>query len=149
MHLEHYTDHEENFHTTVLIEKTTLNPQLSAVRCDREDTATDQIRSEDTPYGVLVSDKRDRTKDASGRHFNFVVCCSQVPMNLIRQNCVKLNYSLTKRLAMPMPVPMHILTTPSSCCCLSISGNKLLTCLAPVAPSGWPKAIPLPLGLTL
>jgi hypothetical protein len=47
-------------------------------------------------------------------------------------------YSRTIKLAMPIPVPMHMLITPSCWPCLSISGSRPASCLAPVAPRGCP-----------
>ena len=45
-------------------------------------------------------------------------------------------YSRTNMPAIPIPVPMHMLTTPTSWPARSISGNRVASCLAPVAPNG-------------
>ena len=56
-------------------------------------------------------------------------------------------YSATQTAAMPIPVPTHILVTPTFSPRLLNSYNNVLTCLAPVQPSGCPKAIAPPFGL--
>ena len=50
--------------------------------------------------------------------------------------------------AAPCPDPMHIEIIPYFLFCLLNSGNKVATYLAPVQPSGWPRAIAPPFGLT-
>ncbi len=45
-----------------------------------------------------------------------------------------------------IPVPMHIDMTPKRFPVLFNSLSKVDTCLAPVQPRGWPKAIAPPLG---
>ena len=45
-------------------------------------------------------------------------------------------YSATHTAAMPIPVPTHILVTPTFLPVLRSSVNKVLTCQAPVQPSG-------------
>ncbi len=41
------------------------------------------------------------------------------------------NHSLSIKAAAPMPVPIHIETTPSFLFCLASSGNKVAICLEP------------------
>ena len=54
-------------------------------------------------------------------------------------------HSLTNAAAAPIPVPIHILTIPIWPSFSSL--NSVATCLAPVQPNGWPKAIAPPRGL--
>jgi len=50
--------------------------------------------------------------------------------------------------AAPIPVPIHMETTPYFYFCLLSSGRIVAIYLAPVAPKGLPKAMAPPLGLT-
>lgn len=47
-----------------------------------------------------------------------------------------LPYSATQTAAMPIPVPTHILVTPTFCPVRLSSVNNVPTCLAPVQPNG-------------
>lgn len=57
-------------------------------------------------------------------------------------------YSRTQTAAIPIPVPTHILVTPTSSPLLPNSFSKVETCLAPVHPRGWPNAMAPPFGFT-
>lgn len=57
-----------------------------------------------------------------------------------------INHSLSIKAAAPIPVPMHIETTPYFFLVLISSGIKVAICLLPVQPSGCPKAIAPPFG---
>lgn len=66
------------------------------------------------------------------------------PMPVLDANVSK--YSKPK---IEIPYLAHMLTMPISLSCLCSSASRVATCLAPVAPTGWPRAIAPPLGLTL
>src|SRR5271169_5845061 len=51
--------------------------------------------------------------------------------------------------AVPMPAPIHSVTSPVERLRRSNSSTSVPRIMAPVAPSGWPKAMAPPLGLTL
>lgn len=53
-------------------------------------------------------------------------------------------YSATHTAAIPIPVPTHILLTPTFLLVRFNSYSSVLTCLAPVQPKGCPKAIAPP-----
>jgi hypothetical protein len=61
---------------------------------------------------------------------------------------IKNIHSLSKTAAAPIPVPMHIETTPVFSLVLSSSWNRVTIILAPVIPKGCPKAIAPPLLLS-
>ena len=58
------------------------------------------------------------------------------------------NYSFSKIAAAPIPVPIHIEIQPNFLFVLISSCMRVATYLAPVHPSGCPKAIAPPFGLT-
>lgn len=57
-------------------------------------------------------------------------------------------YSLSMTAAAPIPVPMHIEITPNFPPVLLSSGRRVAICLAPVHPSGCPRAMAPPFGLS-
>jgi hypothetical protein len=57
-------------------------------------------------------------------------------------------HSLSKIAQAPIPVPMHMETTPNFLLVLLSSWKSVTIILAPVIPTGWPRAIAPPLGLS-
>ena len=55
------------------------------------------------------------------------------------------DHSLSKTPAAPIPVPIHIEITPYLSLVLSSSLKRVHIILAPVIPSGWPRAMAPPL----
>jgi hypothetical protein len=58
-------------------------------------------------------------------------------------------YSRTIKLAIPMPVPIHLLSTPTLSPLLPISAKSVANMRPLVAPNGCPSAIAPPFGFTL
>ncbi len=59
-----------------------------------------------------------------------------------------INHYLSIKAAAPIPVPIHIDTTPNFPLVLTSSGIKVAIWRAPVHPRGCPRAIAPPLGLS-
>lgn len=57
-------------------------------------------------------------------------------LNHLTQNIIVAVYSRTQTAAIPIPVPTHIDVTPTFLSVRFSSVNSVLTCLAPVHPSG-------------
>ena len=58
-------------------------------------------------------------------------------------------HSLSKTAAAPIPLPMHMETTPYLLPLFLISCRRVAVHLAPVHPRGWPRAMAPPLTFTL